>query len=153
MGSCREVLEFRCAEVAKQSAAAAAAARAADTSGVEAAVPASASITIAAAATATTHVVSATGTRPASQELTASNGDYGDVDAQHQRMQQTRRHCDRRCSVDRISCDIGCDRRSSHSKGLRVAVLCISRHSSYGQLGALRLKNNRLQQQQQQQQQ
>ena len=32
------------------------------------------------------------------------------------------------------SCDIGCDRRSSRRKGLRVAALCISSHSSFGQL-------------------
>ena len=32
--------------------------------------------------------------------------------------------------MSRISCDIGRDRRSSRSKELRVAVLCISRHSS-----------------------
>ena len=36
--------------------------------------------------------------------------------------------------MDRISCDIGCDRRSSHSKELRVAAMCIRMHSSYGQL-------------------
>ena len=45
------------------------------------------------------------GTPRSSQEITASNGD---VDAQHQQMQHTRRHCGRRCSVDRIS-DIGRD--------------------------------------------
>jgi hypothetical protein len=36
--------------------------------------------------------------------------------------------------VDRISCNIGCDRRGSRSKERRVAAICISRHSSYGQL-------------------
>ena len=76
-------------------------------------------------ATATTHVVLVAGTLLSIQELTASNGD---VDAQHQQMQQTRRHCGRWCSVNMISCDIG---RDSRSKELRVAVLCISRHSSY----------------------
>ena len=120
-------MEFRCAEVTKQSApAAAAAAAAADASRVEVAAPAPSSVTVAAAATATTHVVSAAGTSLSIQELTASNGD---VNAQHQQMQQTRRHCGMRCSVNRISCDIGRDRCSSRSKELRVAVLCISRHS------------------------
>jgi hypothetical protein len=62
--------------------------------------------------------------------------------------------------VDRISCNIGRDKRSSRGKELRVAAMCISRHSSYGQaarecwnFGELRLQNNRLQQQRQQQQQ
>ena len=32
--------------------------------------------------------------------------------------------------MDRISCDIGRDRRSSRGKDIRVTVLCISRHSS-----------------------
>ena len=150
--SCRGVIEFRCAEDARPVTSAAAAASAA-----AAIVTASATIAAALATTTSVYVVWVAETRPARQELTASNGDRsaaratshvvwvagtplsiqeltapnGGVVAQHQRMQQTRRHCGRRCSVDRISCDIGCDRRS---KGLRVAVLCISRHSSYGQL-------------------
>ena len=64
-----------------------------------------------------------------------------------------RRHCGRWCRADRFSCNIRCDMRSSRGEELRVAVLCISKHSSYGQLQgrvgffrALRLQNNRLQQ-------
>ena len=147
--SCRGVIEFRCAEDARPRTSATAAAAAFTT--------ASATIAAALATTTSVYVVWVAETRPARQELTALNGDRsaaratshvvwvagtplsiqeltasnGDVVAQHQRMQQTRRHCGRRCSVDRISRNIGCDRRS---KELRVAAICISRHSSYGQL-------------------
>ena len=64
-GSCMGVLEFRCDEVAKQSAPAAA-----DANGVEAAAPAPAPACVTVAA----------GTPRSIQELTASNGD---VDTQH----------------------------------------------------------------------
>ena len=67
-------------------------------------------------------------------------------------MQQTRRHCGRRCGVDRISCDIGCDRRSSRSKELRVAVMCISRHSGCGGVIEFRCADDARQKQQHQQQ-
>ena len=68
------------------------------------------------------------------QEQTKIPPSNGDVVAKHQWMQQTRSHCGKWCSVDRISCNIGCDRRGSRSKERRVAAICISRHSSYGQL-------------------
>ena len=125
--SCRGVIEFRCAEVARPrtSATAAAAAIATASATIAAALATTTSVYVVwvaetrparqeltalnrdcLAARATSHVVWVAGTPLSIQELTASNGD---VDVQHQQMQQTRRHCGRRCSVDRISCDIGRD--------------------------------------------
>ena len=64
------------------------------------------------------------------QELTASN----ETSMRSVSGCRGRRLCDRRCSVDRTSCDIGRDRRGSRSKELRIAAMCTSRHSSCGQL-------------------
>ena len=64
------------------------------------------------------------------QELTASN----ETSMRSISGCRGRRLCDRRCSVDRTSCDIGRDRRSSRSKELRIAAMRTSRHSSCGQL-------------------
>ena len=145
---CRGVIEFRCAEVARQTAPAAAAAAALATESV--------TVTAAVATTSPVYVVLVKKTRPASQEFIALNGD---ADQLQQRMQkeETLRQSVRR-GQDQLQHRLRQAQQpqqgTSSSSGVhQQAQQLRAAARECWNFGAMRLQNNRRQQQRHQQQQ